>query len=83
VSIDWTWCFHVTDLPASGARVHLRVRGRMAPRWFSWTYQALIVPADYVMALGMLRGIAKRAEAHAAPRPSDRIPYSLPPEVTV
>ena len=83
VSIDWTWCFHVTDLPDSGARVHLRVRGRMAPRWFSWTCQALIVPADYVMALGMLRGIAKRAEAHAAPRPSDRIPYSLPPEVTV
>ena len=83
VSIDWTWSFQVTDLPRSRARVHLRVRGRMAPRWFSWTYQALVVPADYVMALGMLRGIAKRAEAHAPPRASGRIPYTQPPEVTV
>ena len=78
VSIDWTWSFQVGDLPDSRARVHLRVRGNMAPRWFAWNYQALIVPADYVMALGMLRGIAKRAETHTPPRPSGRIPYTRP-----
>jgi len=83
VSIDWTWCFQVIDLPGSRARVHLRVRGRMAPRWFAWIYQALIIPADYVMALGMLRGIAKRAETHAPPRRSGRIPYAPPTEVTM
>jgi hypothetical protein len=77
-SIDWTWSFQITDLPGSRARVHLRVRGNMAPRWFAWTYQVLIVPADYVMALGMLRGIAKRAEAHPPPRASARIPYTVP-----
>jgi len=54
----------------------------MAPRWFAWIYQLLIVPADYVMALGMLRGIARRAEAHATPRPSGRIPYTRLTEVT-
>ena len=68
--------------PASGARLHLRVRGTMAPRWFARIYQLILVPADYVMALGMLRGIAKRAEAHESPRPSGRIPYSPVTEVT-
>ena len=32
VSIDWTWCFQVIDLPGSRARVQLPVRGKMAPR---------------------------------------------------
>ena len=82
VSIDWTWSFHLIDLPGSRARLHLRVRGTMAPRWFAWIYQLLIVPADYVMALGMLRGIARRAEAHTSPRPSGRIPYTRCTEVT-
>ena len=82
VSVDWTWCFHITDLPGSRARVHLRVRGSMAPQWFAWLYQALIVPADYVMALGMLFGIAKRAEAHAPPQSSGRVPFVPPAEVT-
>jgi hypothetical protein len=83
VSIDWTWCFQVTDLPSSKARVHLRVRGKIAPRWFAWIYQALIVPADYIMALGMLRGIARRAEAHAPPRRSGRVPYTPSTEGTL
>lgn len=83
VSVDWTWCFQVIDLPGSRARVQLRVRGKMAPRWFAWIYHALIVPADYVMAPGMLRGIAKRAEAHAPPRASGRVPYTPSTEVTL
>ncbi len=74
--------FHLIDLPGSRGRLHLRVRGTMAPRWFAWIYQLLMVPADYVMALGMLRGIARRAEAHATPRPSGRIPYTRLTEVT-
>jgi hypothetical protein len=82
VSIDWTWTFHLIDLPGSRGRLHLRVRGTMAPRWFAWIYQLLMVPADYVMALGMLRGIAKRAEAHATPRPSGRNPYTRLTEAT-
>ena len=82
VSIDWTWSFHLSDLPGSRARLHLRVRGTMAPRWFALIYQLILVPADYVMALGMLRGIAKRAAAHESPRPSGRLPYTRVTEVT-
>ncbi|HEU4425521.1 MAG TPA: SRPBCC family protein, partial [Pilimelia sp.] len=55
--IDWTWTFHLTPLPARRSRLHLRVRGRTAPWWLTASYHAAIVPSDYVMAGGMLRGI--------------------------
>jgi hypothetical protein len=73
-TIVWTWAVHLADLPDRGARVHLRVRGRMAPRWFAAFYVATIVPADFVMATGMLRGLKARAEAGATPEPSGREP---------
>jgi hypothetical protein len=60
--IVWTWCFTLTP-EVSGTRVHLRIRGRMSPRWFAALYVATIVPADFVMARGMLRGLKTRAEA--------------------
>ncbi len=58
--IVWTWAFALTDLPDSRTRVHLRVRGRMSPWWFAGLYRASIVPADFVMGLGMLRGLKRR-----------------------
>jgi hypothetical protein len=61
-TIVWTWCFSLTATD-EGTRVHLRVRGRMTPWWFAALYVATIVPADYVMAGGMLRGLKARAEA--------------------
>lgn len=60
--IVWTWCFILTP-EATGTRVHLRVRGRMSPRWFAALYVATIIPADFVMARGMLKGLRTRAEA--------------------
>lgn len=48
---------------AEASWLHLRVRGRMSPRWFAALYLATITPADYVMATGMLRGIKERAGA--------------------
>lgn len=59
-SIVWTWCFTLTPLDG-GTRLHLRVRGRMEPLWFAALYVATIVPADFVMARGMLRGLKARA----------------------
>jgi hypothetical protein len=38
------------------------VRGRAAPWWLAAAYIAAIVPADFVMATGMLRGLKRRAE---------------------
>ena len=55
-------------------RVRLRVRGRTAPWWLTTLYQAGIVPANYVMAMGMLRGLKRRVEGHHPPAASGRDP---------
>lgn len=70
--ITWTWCFTLTPVGDGKTRVHSRVRGRMAPRWFAAFYVGTIVPADFVMATGMLRGLKKRAETGAPPEISGR-----------
>jgi hypothetical protein len=61
--ITWTWTFHLTEVPDASTRVHLRVRGHMTPWWLTALYVATIVPADFVMATGMLRGLKARVEA--------------------
>lgn len=55
-------------------RVRLRVRGRTAPWWLTTLYQVGIVPADCVMAMGMLRGLKRRVEAQLPPAASGRGP---------
>lgn len=62
--IDWTWALNLDEVPG-GTRVLLRVRGRTWPWWLSAAYQVAIVPADAIMAGGMLRGLRRRAEARA------------------
>jgi hypothetical protein len=77
--ISWTWCFLLTAT-AGGTRLHTRVRGHMDPWWFAALYLATIVPADHVMATGMLRGIRTRVEATACPaRPRQPGPTSPVP----
>ena len=77
--ISWTWCFLLTAT-AGGTRLHTRVRGHMQPRWFAAFYVATIVPADYLMATGMLRGIRCRVEESACqarlrqPDPTSPVP---------
>ena len=56
--------------------MHSRVRGRMWPRWFAVFYLGTIIPADFVMATGMLRGLKNRAEAGAMPEISGRAPLA-------
>lgn len=72
--IDWTWCFTLSRPAPQRTRVRLRVRGKTAPWWLTALYQAAIVPADYVMALGMLRGLKLRVEARYPPASSGRDP---------
>jgi hypothetical protein len=62
-TIDWTWSLRLTELADRRTRLHTRVRGRTAPWWVTAIYRATIVPADYIMARGMLRGIKQRAES--------------------
>jgi hypothetical protein len=75
-AIDWTWTMHLSALPGGGTRLHLRVRGRTAPWWLTAAYHTALVPADFIMAMGMLRGIKDRAECAAPPRRSGREPYT-------
>ena len=75
-AIDWTWTFRLTPLRAGRTRLHLRVRGRTAPWWLTVGYHATLVPADFVMAVGMLRGIRDRAESDRPWRSSGRAPWS-------
>jgi hypothetical protein len=76
--IDWTWSFRLAELPGGRTRLQLRVRGRTAPPWLTATYLATIIPADYIMASGMLRGIERRAESGALMRSSGRSPLTDP-----
>jgi hypothetical protein len=63
--IDWTWSFQLTRLPRDQTRLQLRMRGRLSPWWLAMGYLGAVVPADYVMAQGMLHGIKQRAETRA------------------
>jgi hypothetical protein len=72
--ITWTWTFHLTEQQDASTRVHLRVRGHMTPWWLTALYVATIIPADFVMATGMLRGLKSRVEERGSPQPSGRDP---------
>lgn len=75
-AITWTWSLRLTPSgDGRSTRVHLRVRGRMAPWWFAATYLATIRPADAVMGPGMLRGLRRRVETGRPPERSGRTPY--------
>ena len=63
VDISWTWSLKLTDFPHQRTRLQLRVRGRTRPWWLTACYVGVVVPADFVMATGMLRGIKRRAES--------------------
>ena len=74
--ITWTWTLKLTERAPSSTRVHLRVRGHMDPWWFAAFYVATIVPADFIMATGMLRGLKQRVEAGQPPAVSGRPPLA-------
>ncbi|MGY1669197.1 hypothetical protein [Geodermatophilus sp. SYSU D00710] len=65
-AIDWSWAFVLDRLPGDRTRFLLRSRLRLQPWWVEAFYLAVIVPADFVMARQMLRGVKARAEATTA-----------------
>ena len=62
--LDWTWDFLLVPRGES-TRLVFRARGVAAPAWVWLVYQAVVVPADFVMAGQMMRGLARRAECLA------------------
>jgi hypothetical protein len=61
--LDWTWTF-VLDPIDGGRRTRFGFRSRWttSPWWLTAGGHLLIVPADFVMARDMLRGVKTRAE---------------------
>lgn len=60
--LHWTWTFVLRPVPGGRAtRLVFRWRGRTGPWWFTAATHLLIVPADFVMSRGMLRGLRRRA----------------------
>jgi hypothetical protein len=61
-SLDWSWAFVLEPVEGGRAtRFHLRSRWATRPWWLTWGGRLLVVPADFVMAGGMLRGVRFRA----------------------
>jgi hypothetical protein len=58
--IDWTWAFALHDLGDGRTRLVVRSTLRVGPWWVRALYLLLLVPADFVMARQMLRGLARR-----------------------
>jgi hypothetical protein len=59
-AIDWAWTFTLDPASDGRTRLLLRVRGSTRPWWLTAAYVAAIVPADYLMAGSMLKGIRRR-----------------------
>lgn len=72
--VDWSWAFTLQP-QAGGRRTRLVFRWRAVtdPRWLTWAVQLFVVPADYVMSRGMLRGLRDRVEG-VGTRSRERVP---------
>ncbi|HVV35089.1 MAG TPA: hypothetical protein VHC63_00685 [Acidimicrobiales bacterium] len=68
--VNFTWAFVLRDLGDGRTRFHFRSRVRTGPWWLRQLYRGLLIPADFVMARQMMRGIKQRAERTPAPAAS-------------
>ena len=74
--LHWTWSFTLTPLPdRTGTRLVVRWRARVRPWWLTVVAHLFVVPADFVMSRGLLRGVrsrvvgrVERPESHQAGR---------------
>jgi hypothetical protein len=63
--LSWSWTFRLQPVGQDRTRLLVRSRGRAHPGWLDVAYRAILTPADGVMAMGMLRGVKRRAETKA------------------
>lgn len=67
--LRWTWSFRLAPVDGGRAtRLVFRWRARTAPWWLTLGAHLFIVPADFVMSRGMLRGLRERVADPAARR---------------
>jgi hypothetical protein len=63
VKLNWTWTFDLQPEGYHCTRFHFRSRITLKPWWLLWGYRLLLVPADFIMAGSMCKGIKRRAES--------------------
>ncbi|MGR2753368.1 SRPBCC family protein [Agromyces arachidis] len=64
--LHWTWSFMLTPVDGGHAtRLVFRWRARTSPWWLTLGAHAVILPADFVMSRGMLRGLPERVATPA------------------
>jgi hypothetical protein len=67
--LTWSWAFVLTPVDdGQCTRFHFRSRWTTSPWWFTAGGLLGIVPADFYMSRGMLRGVRGRAEGAARDR---------------
>lgn len=78
--LHWTWSFRLSPVDDGRAtRLVFRWRARTAPWWLTVGAHLVIVPADFVMSRGMLRGLSRRATSTHAPGTTDAATAVTPP----
>jgi hypothetical protein len=71
--LHWSWSFRLTPVDGGRAtRIVFRWRARTSPWWLTVGAHLTIIPADYVMSSGMLRGLRGRATGVSWEAPADR-----------
>lgn len=71
--VCWTWTFLLTPVDdGASTRLVFRWRARTAPWWLTLGAHLTIVPADFVMSRGMLKGLEKRVRRRELPVSSRR-----------
>jgi hypothetical protein len=67
--LHWTWSFRLKPVDGGAStRLVFRWRARTAPWWLTLGAHAFIVPADFIMSRGMLRGLRERVAAPSEAR---------------
>lgn len=61
-AIDWSWAFVLDGASEQRTRFIFRSRLRLQPLWVEAIYLGVIVPADFIMARQMMRGLKARVE---------------------
>ncbi|HEU0074610.1 MAG TPA: hypothetical protein VFS30_11440 [Dehalococcoidia bacterium] len=65
VALSWTWTFTLDPEPGGRTRYHFRVRLNVRPLWLLVASHLFIVPADFLMARSMCKGLKERVESMA------------------
>lgn len=68
-ALDWVWTFALDPVGGGRTRLLIRNRGVVSPGWMDLGYRLAIVPADHIMATGMLRGLQARVRSEPGSDP--------------